>query len=261
MDSLFQHFRKDEQPFIEQVSGWMIDVEDRYTPKLTDFLDPRQRFIVKSVLGSSDIQMAASGLFEDAERQRILLYPSYYEPQKEDFQITVYELKYPTKFVTLQHPEVLGSMMAVGLDRSKFGDIRIEGQQIQIAVADEVSAYLQANFISASKVKVHLEVLVNEEEFIAVKEEWSEESHTVSSMRLDTVMSSVYNISRQKAASLITGSKVKVNWTVQEQPSFELHESDLLSSRGLGRVKVLMIEGRTKKDKIRLQIGRLENNK
>lgn len=261
MDSLFQHFRKDEQPFIEQVSGWMIDVEDRYTPKLTDFLDPRQRFIVKSVLGSSDIQMAASGLFDDAERQRVLLYPSYYELQKEDFQIKVFELKYPTKFVTLQHPEVLGSMMAVGLDRSKFGDIRIDGQRIQIAVADEVSAYLQANFTSASKVKVHLDELTGEEDFITVKEEWSEESHTVSSLRLDTVMSSVYNISRQKASALISGGKVKVNWTVQEQPSFELHESDLLSSRGLGRVKVLMIEGRTKKDKIRLQIGRLENNK
>jgi RNA-binding protein YlmH len=77
-------------------------------------------------------------------------------------------------------------------------------------------------------------------------------------MRLDTVMSSVYNISRQKAASLIHGGKVKVNWTAQEQPSFELHESDLISSRGLGRVSILMIEGRTKKDKIRLQIGRLE---
>lgn len=261
MDSLFQHFRKDEQQFIEQVSGWMIDVEDRYTPKLTDFLDPRQRFIVQAVLGSSDIQMAASGLFEDAERQRVLLYPSYYEVQQEDFRITVYELKYPTKFVTLQHPEVLGSMMAIGLDRNKFGDIRIDGQTIQLAVADEVSTYLHANFTSASKVKVHLEEITNEEEFITVKEEWSEESHTVSSMRLDTVMSSVYNISRQKASSLITGGKVKVNWTVQEQPSFELHESDMLSSRGLGRVKVLMVEGRTKKDKIRLQIGRLESSK
>lgn len=261
MDSLFQHFRKDEQQFIEQVSGWMIEVEDRYTAKLTDFLDPRQRFIVKSVLGSSDIQMAASGLFADAERQRVLLYPSYYEPQKEDFQMTVYNLKYPTKFVTLQHPDVLGALMSVGLDRSKFGDIRIEDSRIQIVIADEVASYLQANFTAAAKVKVHLEEVADESDLITVTEEWLEENHTVSSMRLDTVMSSVYNISRQKAAALISGGKVKVNWTVQEHASFELHESDLISSRGLGRVKVIEIEGRTKKDKIRLQIGRLEKNK
>ena len=259
MDSIFQHFRKDEQQFIEQVSGWMIEVEDRYSPKLTDFLDPRQRFIVRAVVGASDIQVKASGGFEDAERQRVLLYPSYYEPQQEDFQLTLFEVKYPSKFVTLQHPDILGSLMALGLDRSKFGDIRMEGERIQFAVADEVAFYLQTNYLAAGKVKVQLEPVDDLSEAIAAVEQWTEESHTVSSMRLDTVMSSVYKISRQKAAALIHGGKVKVNWTVQEQPSFELHESDLLSSRGLGRVKVIMVEGRTKKDKIRLQIGRLEN--
>jgi RNA-binding protein YlmH len=261
MDSIFQHFRKEEQQFIEQVSGWMNEVEDRYTPKLTDFLDPRERFIVKSVLGSNEIRMESRGLFPDAERQRVLLYPSYYEPTDEDFDITVFELKYPVKFVTLRHPYILGSLMSVGLDRSKFGDIRIDGERIQFAVADEVSLYLQTNFVSAAKVKVQLIEVDDVSEMITATEEWHEESHTVSSMRLDTVMSSVYNISRQKAAALIHGGKVKVNWTVQEQPSFELHESDMISSRGFGRIKVLMIEGRTKKDKVRLQIGRLEQRK
>jgi RNA-binding protein YlmH len=152
-------------------------------------------------------------------------------------------------------------MMSIGLDRSKYGDIRIEGQRIQIAVADEVKSYLQANFTTAAKVKVHLEEVTDPEDLIGTSEEWTDESHTVSSLRLDTVISSVYNISRQKASALINGGKVKVNWTVQEQPSFELNESDILSSRGYGRIKIGMIEGRTKKDKIRLQIGRLENAK
>lgn len=261
MEALFQHFRKEEQGFIEQASGWLIDVEDRYTPKLTDFLDPRQRFIVQSVVGAGDVKMAESGLFDDAERKRMLLYPDYYELQPEDFGITVFELSYPVKFVTLKHPDILGSMMSIGLDRSKYGDIRIEGQRIQIAVADEVKSYLQANFTTAAKVKVHLEEVTDPEDLIGTSEEWTDESHTVSSLRLDTVISSVYNISRQKASALINGGKVKVNWTVQEQPSFELNESDILSSRGYGRIKIGMIEGRTKKDKIRLQIGRLENAK
>ena len=29
MEHLIQHFRKDEQPFIEQVVGWQREVEDR----------------------------------------------------------------------------------------------------------------------------------------------------------------------------------------------------------------------------------------
>ncbi|ANU27906.1 RNA-binding protein [Planococcus versutus] len=258
MEEIFQHFRKEEQQFIEQVSNWLREVEDRYSPKLTDFLDPRQRFIVEAVIGSSDVKWITSGLFKDAERQRVLLYPSYFEPQQEDFNITVFELKYPSKFVSLRHPDILGSLMSLGLDRSKFGDIRIDHERVQLAVMKEVSPYMQSNFITAAKVKVQLTEVTNVADMIETTEEWIEETYTVSSMRLDTVMSSVYNISRQKASALIHGGKVKVNWTSQEQPSFELHESDMISSRGFGRVRLIMIEGRTKKDKIRLQIGRLE---
>ncbi len=259
MEEIFQHFRKEEQQFIEQVSGWLREVEDRYSPKLTDFLDPRQRFIVEAVVGSSDVLLMATGLFNDAERQRMLLYPSYYAPQLEDFNITVFELKYPSKFVSLRHPDILGSLMSLGLDRSKFGDIRIDQGRVQLAVMNEISAYMQSNFINAANVKVQLTEVLERTDLIEISEEWFEESYTVSSMRLDTVMSSVYNISRQKASALIHGGKVKVNWTLQEQPSFELHESDMISSRGYGRVRLIMIEGRTKKDKVRIQIGRLES--
>ena len=57
-----------------------------------------------------------------------------------------------------------------------------------------------------------------------------------------------------KSSNLIHGEKVKVNWAVRDQPAFELHESDMLSIRGYGRFKVIAIEGRTRKDKIRLQL-------
>lgn len=63
MEHLIQHFRKEEQPFIEQVVNWVREVEDRYAPKLTDFLDPRQRFIVNSIIGQYDTLQMASGDF------------------------------------------------------------------------------------------------------------------------------------------------------------------------------------------------------
>ena len=73
MEHLIQHFRKDEQPFIEQVISWRREVEDRYAPKLTDFLDPRQRFIVTSIIGQNDtLKTACTGLFEEAERRMLI---------------------------------------------------------------------------------------------------------------------------------------------------------------------------------------------
>lgn len=262
MEHLLQHFRKEEQPFIEQTTNMMREVEDRYAPRLTDFLDPRQQFILNSVRGQYDsIESSAAGALEDAERKRVLLYPSYFEPTEEDYNMTVVEVKYPQNFVTLKHKDVLGSMMSLGIDRSKFGDIRVKEGSIQFVVATEVLDYVRANFVGIGKVKVHIEVVDDSSNYFRQHEEWVSENHTVSSLRLDTVISSIFNISRQKSASLIQSGKVKVNWTEKDQPSMELQELDMISIRGFGRIKLLMIEGRTKKDKIRLQIGRIEPKK
>lgn len=259
MEHLMQHFRKDEQPFIEQVAGWQREIEDRYAPKLTDFLDPRQRFIVASIIGQTeDIQTKAIGVFESAERQRMIIAPAYFEPKNEDFQITLLKVNYPSKFVQLKHPDVLGALLSLGIDRAKFGDIRVAENMVQFAVGSEVADYVRANLASIGKVKVHVEEVSESEHLIELEEEWKEQSTTVSSMRLDVVLATVLNISRQKSQNLIVAGRVKVNWTIRESTSFELQEGDIISARGFGRLKVLMIEGRTKKDKIRLQLGRLE---
>lgn len=259
MEHLIQHFRKDEQAFIEQAIGWQREVEDRYAPKLTDFLDPRQRFIVESITSQSeDLKVFAEGVFEQPERQRLLIAPSYLAPVSEDFQITIFTINYPTKFVQLKHPDVLGALLSLGLERSKYGDIRVTENTIQFAVAAEIADYIRANLTSIGKVKVHAEEVAAGVKLIQLEEEWVEKNCTVSSMRLDVVLATIINISRQKSQSLITSGKVKVNWTVRENTSFELQEGDILSVRGFGRMKVIMTEGRTKKDKIRLQVGHLE---
>ncbi|HWK23925.1 MAG TPA: RNA-binding protein [Ureibacillus sp.] len=259
MEHLIQHFRKDEQPFIEKVIGWQREVEDRFAPKLTDFLDPRERFIVSSIIGQNDdLSVKTYGGFQDAERQRVFICPSYFEPTFEDFQVSFFTINYPSKFLQLKHPDVLGALLSLGFGRGKFGDIRIEEDNIQIAVVEEVQDYIYANLTSIGKAKIKLEHLDDKDRLITLTEEWFEKSYTVSSMRLDVIIATVVNISRQKSQSLIKAGKVKVNWTVREDTSFEVQEGDILSIRGFGRIKVIVTEGRTKKDKIRLQVGRLE---
>ena len=46
-------------------------------------------------------------------------------------------------------------------------------------------------------------------DLIVPKDGWTEERETVSSLRLDTVISAVYNISRQRSKQLIESGKVK----------------------------------------------------
>ena len=86
-------------------------------------------------------------------------------------------------------------------------------------------------------------------------DDWTIVHDTVSSLRLDTVIAAIYNISRQRAKELVTSGKVKLNWAAFERPDFELGLLDIVSIRGYGRIQIKAIEGKSKKDKWRVEFG------
>lgn len=258
MSNIYQHFRPDEKEFIDQVLNWQQFVEDSYSPKLSDFLDPRQVHIVKTIIGThSQVKYSAFGGYDGAERRRVLLYPDYLIPESSDFHISLAEIEYPRKFVTLNHRQVLGSLMSIGLKREKFGDILVQNDRFQFIVPTEMMDYVKMELKQIGKSNIQLtELPLNQ--IISSSEEWKEQFNTVSSLRLDAVLSTVYPISRQKAQTLIQHGLVKVNWREVEQVSFVCDEGDVISARGYGRSKIISIEGQTKKDKWRLKLGVLK---
>lgn len=253
--NIYQHFRAEEREFIDQVLGWREFVDSSFSPKLSDFLDPREQQIVQTIIGTqSEIKVMFFGGLQDNERKRALIYPEYLHVEKDDFQIRLFEIDYPQKFVTIEHPQVLGSLMSLGLKRGKFGDIVIQQGRIQFLVAAETADYILAQLTKIGRASISL---INQpfENGLEVSESWSEITTTVSSLRLDTVMSAILNLSRQRSQEYIKHGKVKVNWTTIENPAFECDVADMISVRGHGRSKIISIEGKTKKDKWRIVAG------
>lgn len=254
--NIYQHFRPEEKEFIDQVLNWKNFVENSYAPKLTDFLDPREQHILKVLIGEpGDVKYGFFGGTENAERKRALLMPDYAEANHDDFQISLFEIQYPSRFITIEHPQVLGSLMSLGLKRGKFGDILFEDKKIQFFTCRDVTDYIAAQVQSIGKAAVQL-LPVGLEHAISSYDTWQEDSITVSSLRLDTAISGIHHVSRQKSQTLIQHGLVKVNWTLIENPSFECQEGDLISVRGFGRVKILSIDGKTKKEKWRINVGK-----
>lgn len=254
--SIYQHFRPEEKEFIDQVQSWKNYVENSYAPKLTDFLDPREQKIIASIIGQNqDIRIAFDGGTENAERKRAVLFPDYYEIKQDDFELCLMDVQYPKKFMTIEHPQVLGSLMSLGLSRSKFGDILVKNGDIQIIVCEEIKDYIRLQLESIGKAKIELKEL-KWDDVLQVEVNWIEVSTTVSSLRLDTILAGIYNLSRQKAQDYITHGLAKVNWGTIENVAFSCEEGDVLSVRGLGRALIKSIEGKTKKDKWRIIVGK-----
>ena len=254
--NIYQHFRREEKEFIDQVLTWKDFVEKAYAPKLTDFLDPREQYILKTIVGQQmDVRCDFFGGGLTVERKRAILLPEYGIADPADFQISLFEIDYPTKFVTIEHPQVLGSLMSLGLKRGKYGDILFHDKRIQIFVCQEVSEYVKTQMQSVGRTTISL-LPIELESAISSYEALEEHLITVSSLRLDTVISGIHHISRQKSLNFIQQGLVKVNWTLIENPSFECGIGDMISVRGFGRVKILSSEGRTKKEKWIINIGK-----
>lgn len=252
---LYQHFRKSEAPFVAQVLSWLNQAATEYRPILTDFLDPRQAYILQSLAGENgDLAVHLGGGYVDAERQRALIAPTYFEPQESDFELQLFEIRYPVKFAQLSHGKVLGTLVNAGIDRDVFGDIMTDDVHWQFFVTQSMASYVNSQITKIGRVTVRLEEL-NYTQLIVPKDTWQFEQTTVSSFRLDTIIASVYNLSRQRAKELVQGHKVKLNWQEFDKPDFDLALLDIVSVRGFGRIQLKSIDGQTRKEKYRVTLG------
>lgn len=258
--NIYQHFREDEQAFIDQVIDWIAQVENQYAPHLTSFLNPRQQFIAQTVIAQYDsIEYKIYGGYEGAEQQRVLMYPPYFEPEITDFDLTLLEVNYPTKFAELSHGQIMGSILGAGIMRRNLGDIITDGSRWQFFLDTTMKEYVLMNVDQVGKVNIHLEEKPLTER-IKIADKWETEEIVVSSMRIDVILARALNFSRNRAKKMIDSQKIKINWVEIDRPDIELEEYDIISVRGFGRIKIGSHLGTTRKDNLVIGISFINRN-
>ena len=79
---------------------------------------------------------------------------------------------------------------------------------------------------------------------------------TVPSLRLDGIISSGFSISRGKAADYVSAGKAELNYLPCMKGDKQVSEGDLVSVRGLGKLRLEKVGGNTKKGRISIEISR-----
>ncbi len=256
VDQIYSHFHPDEHRFVDKAAEW-VERAQQHSVKLTDFLDPRQAFILSTLVNRTmDVQVRFDGGHEHAERRRALVAPDYRVLEDEDMGISLISVtSLDDKLKELDHSDYMGSILALGIKRDKIGDIHVSDQGCHFLVADEVADYMRLNLQQVHRVHVQTELLPMEKLMVA-DTKLEEIGLSVASLRLDGIVSDVYHLSRAKILIPIKAGRCKVNWKQEEDPSKPLRAGDVVSLQGFGRFKVLEIEGLTKKGRFRVKIGK-----
>lgn len=253
---LHEHFRPDERPFIDKALEWVERAAGQHAVKRTDFLDPRQSFILSSLANRAEVNLRLDGGYDGAERRRAIITPDYRNADDEDTGIRVLSVTpADTKFAALEHGDYMGAILGLGIKRDKIGDIHVLENGCHILVAAEISDYFDLHLKQVHRVHVHTDILPLET--LQVSQVSMEEiGLSVASLRLDGIVGDVWHLSRAKALVPIKAGRCRVNWKTEEDPSRPLKDGDVVSLQGFGRFKVLETEGLTKKGRVRIRVGK-----
>lgn len=225
-------------------------------PAHTHFLSPRELEMAKYLFGEPE-GLHTFGGYEDAERKMLIYLPEYLDESalfEEDspcicLRATFYQGDSPN------HRDFLGALMGAGIGRETVGDICVNKGSCDFFVTQEIAPYVLQNFTSAGRTKLHLEQIPLSEVNIA-DPEVKEIKDTLASLRLDSVISSGFRIGRSLAAQYVAAGKAAIDGLPCEKPDKPVSEGMKISVRGLGKIKLQSVNGRTKKDRISVVIHR-----
>lgn len=249
----------EDKLFISKVLDKALKAEKIKTVTHTEFMDPHQQNIVeKAFSGYDDLEFNFNGGYEDAERAAAFFYPSFIDSEDEsyfDFPFKLLNITYSSR-ENLNHRDFLGSLMGLGIKREKIGDILVNDNNCNIIVMEDIAEYIKFNLKKVGNSKVNIEQSDIDE--LEVPEPKTKTINTtVASLRLDSVSSAGFGISRSKMAGFIKSDIVSLNWDVTSNLAKLVQQGDTISVKGKGRVVVESIGNTTKKGRIGVNLKKL----
>ena len=224
--------------------------------RFSRFLDPAQALSAAQLAREYGAKFSLWGGYPDAERVLACFYPPDEQVAEKEFPVVCLHSRYSEKFCSLSHRDLLGSFMSLGLTRACLGDIIIVGADIYLFAHEQTADFIVQSMVSAGKTPLHLRIL--EEVPVMPEPEGTRFSAVVSSLRLDGVVAAAYRLSRSESAEMIRAGLVKVDHVVCERVDTLVKEGTLFSIRGKGRVRLISVDGMTRKQRIGITFFRYE---
>lgn len=205
------------------------------------FLDPFEQKTLAEIAKKNSIDICFLGGNPDAER-KIFVANYYYEPLYEPNYISVLEFEASD----IHHPDVLGALLSLGIDRNDIGDISILDNKVEFVISTEQASFVEFNITKIKNDSVNIKVK-KDSKLDLIKPKYEDYTGFVSSLRIDNLLSLFLSTSRTKAKEIVKDRLVKVDFQIIEDPSYQVDEGCLISVRRFGRFVFDRIDGYSKK--------------
>lgn len=232
---------------------------DGYYVTSTGFLDSHEQALAKKALmHAAGVRTLMYGGYADAERRMLVCIPSDLPLSDEEATAGLAEVlrvSKPKISRDLSHRDYLGSILGLGIERRLTGDILVREDGADIFIVPEIADFLLNEYHQAGRTEVKTEV-VSAGEVIVPEVRCQIIKDTVSSLRLDSVISSAFRLSRSSAAEAIRSGLVSVDHAECLKTDAKVEEGAILVLKGKGKAVLEEIGNESKKSRIWLRIKR-----
>ncbi|MCQ2978521.1 MAG: YlmH/Sll1252 family protein [Clostridia bacterium] len=170
------------------------------------------------------------------------------------FNISIIRIE-PNKFARkLSHKDYLGTLLGLGIKREKVGDIIVcNDNSAYVFISSDIEEYILSELRKVSRETIKVSVVKSIDKKLIV-DDHKERDITITSYRMDNLISHAFGIARSISQGLIDKELVKVNYETNTNYLYEIKENDLISVRGYGRIKIVMLDGENKKGRKRVKV-------
>ncbi len=225
--------------------------ESRGVPCSTGFLSLAERAALQRLLMAAGYSaFEFFGGYPEAERRICIFIPEWQEREQaaSGAPLSLLRCEYSEKN-RLTHRDILGALMALGIEREKTGDIIVSPGIADVIICRDIEDYLLSSLTSAGRAHLSLS-LPPLGELMQPKEDVRTVKCTVSSPRLDALISAAFNLARGRAAELVSSGRVQLNSAECLKPDRQLSPGDTVSCRGFGKFTLSAFTGFSKKGRL-----------
>lgn len=259
---ILNKYEDEEKIFAAQVLDKIRIAKTRNQIVETDFLDMYKQKIAKELLcANKEKNYTFYKVDENLDKALLFVYPEKYkilfDEEKIDYSkyINIIRIKLPNELKEkYSHKDYLSGIMKLGIKREKIGDIIVFNDSADIIVKSDICEYIFENLKALTRFSKATFSIENISNLRKPQINVETKRITVSSIRLDNVVSEIANCSRTEASNLIKEQRVYINYEKEDRNSRFLNENDIIVLRGKGKFKISKMLGETKKGKVALEI-------
>ena len=224
----------------------------------THFLTPAERYDAEKIFnGSDEYRTFFFGGNEYCERTVLFFIPDIYSDivpnDIPDISEAIKAVHLKARFASPTHRDYLGSILGLGIERDRTGDIFVYDDGAYVFCLPTVLETIkQLKKVGRAGV---LASEINISEVPVKAPDLKIMNFSVMSPRLDAIASGMFGISRAEAVRQIARENITVNYQTAVRNDLPISKGDIISMRGKGKGCILDDEGTSKKGRLYIKAG------